>query len=322
VPTFCRHNRLVQNCPTCSRAAKRAQADEWERERESRPKPAPAARSTKRSPRAGALKVRQMARAADDGYRAGIVPGLKATADAEHLAGQMLIADARLRVLASDPPGLYQDVALARSPDEAIWLAFLIAYLGPTDDEDPFAGIAQARTSWESAEVPSLEGVPVGARGSHRAGDGNRTLIAYRAWAERHGGQVAALAGESSWTPERRFDRVFERLAIPGLARGAKFDFLVTLGALGVLPLRADRLHLVGDDPTVLAAKRVFGIGDTMLLERRAADLATVSGIPIGALDRALWAWGSPSRARDGAPEDLAQVESSARDRVLSALDL
>jgi hypothetical protein len=49
-------------------------------------------------------------------------------------------------------------------------------------------------------------------------------------------------------------------------------------------------------DPTTVAAKRVFGIGDTMNLQRRASDLAAAAGVPIEALDLALLNW---SRAED-----------------------
>ena len=47
---------------------------------------------------------------------------------------------------------------------------------------------------------------------------------------ERAGSQAAAFTGETAWTPERRFARVFERMALPGLHRDARFDLLVTLG--------------------------------------------------------------------------------------------
>ena len=80
VPSFCRHNRFVPNCPICrerGRSRRRAAAK--------RPRPASAgrgaARSGARSAR-GAMRVRQLARAADDGYRSDLVPGLTATADA------------------------------------------------------------------------------------------------------------------------------------------------------------------------------------------------------------------------------------------------
>jgi len=47
-----------------------------------------------------------------------------------------------------------------------------------------------------------------------------------------------------------------------------------------------------------VAAKRVFGIGDPFLLERRAADLAEACQVPLEALDLALFNWGRPEDAR------------------------
>ena len=67
-------------------------------------------------------------------------------------------------------------------------------------------------------------------------------------WVERAGSQDAAFTGEESWTPERRFGRVFERLALPGFTRAVRFDLLTALGAAGRYPLEADALHFVEDD--------------------------------------------------------------------------
>ena len=91
-----------------------------------------------------------------------------------------------------------------------------------------------------------------------------------------------------------------------GFGRGARYDLLVTLGALGRFDLRGWSLHLSDAmDPTTIAAKRVFGIGDTMNLQRRASDLAGTAGIPMEALDLGLLNWSRP-------PED--RITAGARD--------
>jgi hypothetical protein len=46
-----------------------------------------------------------------DGYRNELVPGLKATADAERLADELAFAAARLAELVADPPSLYAEIA-------------------------------------------------------------------------------------------------------------------------------------------------------------------------------------------------------------------
>ena len=138
-----------------------------------------------------------------------------------------------------------------------------------------------AHPTWASAELPDIPGIDP------------RTVPAYRAWAERAGSQTEAFQGEPGWSPERRFGRVFERLALPGLHRTSRFELLVTLGAAERVAVAADGLHPgKEEDATTIAAKRVLVSGDPMLLERRAADLASRTGVRLGALDRALAVWG------------------------------
>jgi len=241
--------------------------------------------------------VRQLSQAADDGYRSDLVTGIKATADAERLATELASATARLAELAADPPALYADIVALEDGEEALWLAFLTAYVCPLpDDEDPFANVRDAHVPWDSGELPRLDVQP-GPRGTLDAATGERTILAYRAWVKRAGSQQAAIAGEPSWTPERRFDRVFERLALPGLGRGARYELLVSLGRLGLAELRPSSLQF-SDDDTTTAAKRVFGIGDKILLERRARTLADAVDVPIEALDLALFNWGARGGAR------------------------
>lgn len=102
MPLFCRHNRFEQNCPICSR--------EKEAERQaSRPARTPGARrsgTAAASPARPRLVTRKLARAADDGYRNELIPGVKATADAARLAACLTLATQRLEF-----PGPYPDVA-------------------------------------------------------------------------------------------------------------------------------------------------------------------------------------------------------------------
>ena len=91
------------------------------------------------------------------------------------------------------------------------------------------------------------------------------------AWGVRNGSLATAFTGESSWTPERRFERTFERLGgVRGLDRDTRYELLTLLGRLGVYELRAGKLFLSGENEATWAAKRALGIGDALLLERRA----------------------------------------------------
>jgi hypothetical protein len=309
VPSFCRHNRLIQNCPICSREQhvemRPVVSSGTPETRERRTAPRQAAGQRRTAPRAG-LRVRQLERAAEDGYRSGLVPGLRASADAERLAAEIAFAAGRLERLSVAPPGLYAEVASDGDVEERTWLAFQIAYLCPLEGEDPFAAISSARTTWASGEPPGLESVETGPRTAHDPDRGPATLDAYRAWAGRAGSQAQAFTGEEVWTAERRFGRVFERLALPGLHRDARFELLVTLGRLGVFELRADSLALGGPDDVTVAAKRAFGIGDPLLLERRAAALADACAVPLEALDLGLFNWACPdARATMGLGADV-----------------
>jgi hypothetical protein len=300
MPTFCRHNRLTANCPICSR----------EMEADLRAKAPPRARPTvggstggaRRSParartgagRSGGVRTRKLARAADDGYRNSLVPGLRATADAERLAAALAAATERMR-----PPGPYPEVAAEPDVEEATWLAFLLALAGPEAPSLQQA-VLETRPAWSAGELPDLP--------PERA----RTAAAYRAWAERAGSQARAFTGEASWSPERRFARVFERLALPGFGRGARFELLIALAAAGTYPLQAGELFLgTGGDPTTDAAKRLLVSGDTLLLERRARELAEACDVPVGALDRALAVWGTPGEPADLAAEVPAAIEAA-----------
>jgi hypothetical protein len=292
---FCRHNRMTAKCPICSK--------EMEAELRAKAPPRPPsvrrARSAPRarraaSPRAGGLVTRRLARAQDDGYRNPLVPGLRATADAERLAAALTLAAERL-----EPPGPYEAVATEPDREQATWLAFLLALAGPDDPERQDA-VAAASPRFAGGEVPA----PLA--------DHARAIAAYRQWAARAGSQGAGFTGEADWSPQRRFARVFERLALPGLGRAPRFELLATLGAAGLYELEPDTLHLSAeDDATTQAAKRALLSGDKMLLERRARDLAAACELPLAALDRGLALWDDPGAEVELAEEPTAAMRSA-----------
>ena len=167
---FCRHNRMTAKCPICSKEM------EAELRAKAPPRPpgvrrAPDAPRARRAstPRAGGVVTRRLARAADDGYRNQLVPGLRATADAERLAAALLLAAERI-----EPPGPYDAVATEPDREQATWLAFLLALAGPDDPDRQDAVVASA-PRFEDGEVPE----PLT--------DQARAVAAYRHWAERAG---------------------------------------------------------------------------------------------------------------------------------------
>jgi hypothetical protein len=265
--------------------------------------------------------VRRLERGADDGYRSPLAPGLRSSTEAARLVDEIAFAAGRLQALRERPPGLYAEVAAAGDVEERAWLAFLIAYLCPLEEADPFAAVRDVRTRWDAPDLPDLRDVRTGPRTAHDPGRPLRTIEAYRAWARRAGSQAAAFTGDPSWTAERRFTRVFERLALPGLHRDARFDLLVTLGRLGVCELSPGQLMVGGTDEVTVGAKRVFGIGDSLIIEARASAFARACDLPLAALDLGLYNWQRGERTHLGfepgttlAPETL--------DTAVAALEL
>jgi hypothetical protein len=85
---------------------------------------------------------------------------------------------------------------------------------------------------------------------------------------------------------------------------------------LGCYELRPGALALGGENEVTLATKRALGIGDSLLLERRAAELAEACGLPLEVLDVGFYNWGRGERATlglaaDGEPD--AQALQAAR---------
>ena len=105
-----------------------------------------------------------------------------------------------------------------------------------------------------------------------------------------------------------------------------RYELLVILGRLGLYELRPDSLQLAGaaglaaGDGTALGAKRVFAIGDPLLLERRAHSLAEALSLPIETLDLALANWASAERATLGFAAEIS--DDGALERAAGALGL
>ncbi len=342
MPSFCRHNRLVQNCTICSReqnvqmrpivsggsaAQERHPAPRTDEQalaqRAQRPAKRVAAQGLSSARQgSGGVRVRRLARGADDGFHSPLVPGLRSSEDARRLAEEIALAATRLDAISDAPDGVWHELAdTGVDLEERSWLAFLTAYIGPLESEEPFALITAARCSWSSGADPDWSVAQAGPRGAFDAQRAPETLEAYRAWVQRSGSQQAAYTGEPTWSAERRFARIYERLALPGLTRDARFELLVLLGRSGAYELRAGALQLGGENEATWAAKRALGIGDPLLLERRAAELASACDVELEALDLAFDSWGSGRRLREGLATGV-EPEPEVLQRALAALRL
>lgn len=305
VPTFCRHGRFEASCGICR--SEKAKAEPQARSAAPRGGGTAARRPASSNPAAPKPRTRtvvtgKLSRNVDDGFRSDLLPGVRSSADVMLLAQELTKAEARLAALSSPEAGPWNaltpflgrrgpafvvalTVAVA-SPDEAAnsvataesAVAALLAIDPSLEALDALAG---------ASEVASiLDGGPRGPRGHDAAG---AALAVPAQLATRSGGSLeASLIGEQAWSPERRFARLLDRLALRGLPRAVRYDILVALGRTGVLPVQADGLHLGGDQVTD-AAKRLFAVGEVSLLEKRAAAVVEATGVAWDAFELALW---------------------------------
>lgn len=306
MPTFCRHGRFEASCAICRQEKAKAEPKTVTprakgtaaRRPTSSAKPAASTSST----RSRTLVTGRLQRSVDDGFRSELLPGVRSTADAQLLFEEVTAAEARLATHATGEAGPWGAVgALAGHPHRAFVAALAVGIASPDSAAGSAATATAALAAVEAADT-SLEALDAiagateagailtaGPRGPRAHDASSQALGVPAQLAQRSGGSLeAALTGEASWTPERRFARVLDRLALRGLPRAVRFDVLVALGRSGALPVRADALHL-GSDQVTDAAKRLFAVADTALLERRAAALVEATGIAFDALELALW---------------------------------
>ena len=177
MPTFCRHNRLIQNCPICSR----------EQSVELRPvisSSAPRSSQDRAGDASGsaasvaARGARRTAACASNGSPAAPTtatgrrwpPGCARAPTRSASRRSWRLRPGGWRCSRRSPPGLYAEVADGNGDlEDRTWLAFLIAYLAPLEDDDPFASIRRVWVPWRSVDDAVAGGRP------DRAADGPRS---------------------------------------------------------------------------------------------------------------------------------------------------
>ena len=294
VPLFCRHNRLTANCPICSRelAAERAGAP--------RP-PGPRARAARARPAAPAAPPRRRHQARRPRGRRRLPQPAR-----PRPARDRRRRAPRRRARAGPTPGSSRPARTRRSPrsrcrrrrsgSRSCSRSSRPARTSCTRRSSP------SRPGWASDEVPEHPR----RRPAHRSPP---TAPGPSAPARR----PTAFLGEPAWTPERRFGRVFERLALPGLRpRAPRYELLADARRRRPLDARGRRAApRRGDDATTLAAKRVLVSGDAMLLERRAArSRRGAAGCRSARSTAALAVWGD---GRDATAGERARRRSARR---------
>ena len=230
---FCRHNRMTAKCPICSKEL------EAELRAKAPPRPAGIRRGAggaarARAPRRrapAALVTRKLARAEDDGYRNPLVPGLRATADAERLASAL--ADRGRAARAARPLRGGRDRARPRAGDVA---------RVPARARRPRrarAARTRSRPPRRASRTASCPTCP-----PRRPARSPPTASGPSGPARRPPASPARPTGRRSAASPR----VFERLALPGFGRAPRFELLATLGAAGLYELEPDQLQLGVED--------------------------------------------------------------------------
>ena len=308
---FCRHGRREDRCIVCLGEKRRAREAAGKKARN--PKITTSSRAAgsravsrtaaagavgARRPAASGVRVKKLTRHADDGWSHELLPGLRSSGEALDLLTHLSRARVRLDRMATDAPGPYATArALAGGGtddrEEAAWILFQVAYYGPLEGDEPFREIDRLLVRRDEA-LPAdevLRDLSVGPRGAHSHDRGTATLQGYRDWAARVGGQLKGLSAGGT-DPARRFDAAYRALSLPGLGRDARFEYLVSLGAAGLLDAAPWSLLLdAGRDPVSVAAKRAFLTGDAVLLQRRFGAFARAVGVPVAAFDLGLRNW-------------------------------
>ena len=248
-------------------------------------------------------------------WRSPLVPGIREEALARRLANEVALAEGLLLTLSVAPGEYWADAAADRDRDRACRAVFLGVWLvGDASSTEPLAA-ARAALAGERAELPdgALAKDPA-------AGSGD---VSFERFAAREGGPYTALLADPSWRAARRFERVAERLTLPGITRALRFRLLTALGRLGIVEAQAPALLLAGAgrlDRTLAGAVRVFAHDEPQELERRAAQLADAAQIPFDVLDLALWNLADAPRCTLG--EVVGEPAGGALGRVLAALSL
>ena len=249
------------------------------------------------------------------GWRSPLLPGVREEALARRLAQEIAVAEGLLLTLTIAPGEFWRRAATLADRDAGCRAMFFGAWLvGDASAGDP---LAAARDGVAGVSAPVPHGALAAEPGAEQAD------ISFERFVERGGGPHAALIGDPAWRAGRRFERVAERLSLPGLSRALRFRLLVLLGRLGLVEARAPSLLLAGAnrwDRTAATAVRIFAHDEPAELERRAALLADALAVPFDVLDLALWNLADAPRATLG--ESPGEPAGAALERALDALSL
>ena len=185
-----------------------------------------------------------------------------------------------------EPPGPVRGRGRpSRTSSRPRWLAFLLALVGP-DAPD-------------AARSPRRRRDPDESRPRRAARPRGRAPTAQWARARRLAGRRLHRRGRAG-RPQRRFARVFERLALPGFGRATRFELLAALGAAGLYALerRAARSSASRTTPRRRPPSACWCPATGCCSSAARATSRRRPSLPLAALDRGLARVGHARRPR------------------------
>lgn len=201
--------------------------------------------------------------------------------------------------------------------DEAFWMAFLFVHFGKSRRggwayaRDVYGRLGAGRWDWASvardpavfrawmeAEADRIHDQGVGGFGNHRKyqklASTGLTVETYVGWVggshvDRFEGLAAACRGD----PRATFAAAYRAMGpVAGFGRTARFDYLTTVGRLGLFAVEPDRAHLDGATGPLAGARLLFGSASPALeLDDRLVALGAELALTMDVVEDAVCNW-------------------------------
>ncbi len=201
--------------------------------------------------------------------------------------------------------------------DEAFWMAFLFVHFGRSKRggwryaRDVYGRLGAGRWDWVSvsrdpaafrawieAEADRIHNQGLGGFGNHRKyqklASTGRTVETYVGWVgDCHVDRFAGLAAASRGDPKATFGAAYRSMGpVAGFGRTARFDYLTTVGRLGLFAIEPDRAHLDGATGPLAGARLLFGIAwPALALDDRLVALGAELGLTMDVIEDAVCNW-------------------------------
>ncbi len=201
--------------------------------------------------------------------------------------------------------------------DEAFWMAFLSVHFGKSPRggwryaRDVYGRLGAGRWDWAAvtrdppgfrawieAEADRIHDRGAGGFGNHRKyqrlARTGLTVETYARWVGgSHPDRFAALAAAAGGDPRTTFATAYRSMEpVAGFGRTARFDYLTTVGRLGLFALEPDRAYLVGATGPLDGARLLFGLNvPARSLDDRLLAFGAELGLTMDVVEDAVCNW-------------------------------